>query len=221
MLVVLAAAASYILGALPFGLWVGKIAKGIDIRDFGSGNIGASNVLRTLGPGLGFLVFVLDTAKGLAAILVCRGMGLDEWWVVACGLLSVLGHTFSVFTGFKGGKGVATSLGVIIGLDPIIAAVAFLLWIVLVAATRYISLASVLAAASVPVQMFFWEARGVHSAYKSLAVLAALLILVRHRSNIRRLLSGTEPRFGERINVARSELNAEGDEDGRKGQTGA
>lgn len=221
MPLVLAVLASYFLGALPFGLWIGKIAKGIDIRDFGSGNIGASNVLRTLGPRLGALVFFLDTAKGLAAVLVCRALGLEEWWIVAGGLLSVLGHTFSVFTNFKGGKGVATSLGVIIGLDPVIAAVAFGLWVAIVALTRYISLASVVAAASVPCQMFLWGSREVHVAYRLLAVAAALLILVRHRSNIRRLISGTEPRFGERIGVEKDQCAQEGDEDGRKSQIGA
>ncbi|MGB9620670.1 MAG: glycerol-3-phosphate acyltransferase, partial [Armatimonadota bacterium] len=125
MTAALCLAASYLLGAIPFGLIVGKLTRGIDIRQFGSGNIGASNVLRTLGPGPALLVFALDTAKGLAAVEICRRFGLSEWWIVAGGLLSVFGHTFSVFLAFKGGKGVATALGVVIGLCPVIAAVGF------------------------------------------------------------------------------------------------
>ena len=193
--------ASYLMGAVPFGLVVGKVTKGIDIRDFGSGNIGASNVYRTLGPGPALLVFLLDTAKGLAAVLICLGLGLSEWWIAAGGLVSVLGHTFSIFLGFKGGKGVATSLGVIIGLDPVIAAVALGIWVVLVGLTRYISLASIAAAISVPAQMVFWKSMEVPPAYQTLAGVAAAAILLRHTSNIKRLVTGTEPKFGQKADI--------------------
>lgn len=193
----------YLVGAAPFGLIVGKITRGIDIRQFGSGNIGASNVLRTLGKGPALLVFVLDTAKGLAAVLACRAVfgdsGADAWWVVAGALASVLGHSFSVFLGFRGGKGVATSLGVIIGLNWVIASCALAIWIVLVAVTRYISIASMIAAVSVPVQMVFWKQMNVPTAFQVLAGVAAALILIRHRSNIVRLVSGTEPRIGSKV----------------------
>ena len=198
---VLAIAACYLLGSIPFGVIVGKLAKGIDIRDYGSGNIGASNVLRTLGPALGILVLALDTAKGVGAVEISRGFGLGPWWVVACALTAVLGHTFSVFLKFTGGKGVATSLGIVIALDPVIAAIALGTWAILVALTRYISLASIIASLSVPVQMFAWTARDVPPAYKVLAAVAALTILAKHKSNIKRLLAGTETKIGQRVEV--------------------
>jgi len=197
----LALIACYILGAIPFGLIVGKIAKGIDIRQYGSGNIGASNVLRTLGTGPALLVFVLDTAKGLVAVLICRALALNEYWTVVGALLSVFGHTFSVFLKFKGGKGVATSLGVIIGLCPVIAAIAFGLWLLIVGVTRYISLASIVAAVSVPLQMVLWRSMDVHPAYQVLAGVAAFAIVLKHRSNIARLLNGIEPKIGQKVSV--------------------
>ncbi len=193
--------ACYFLGAIPFGLMVGKITRGIDIRDYGSGNIGASNVLRTLGTGPAVLVCLFDMVKGLAAVLLCKEVGLNPWWVVVGAMLSVLGHSFSVFLKFRGGKGVATSLGVIIGLDPLIAATTFVAWGLLVLITRYISVASILATVSVPTQMFLWEARGIDTAYKVLATVAALMIVIKHASNIKRLAMGTESRIGQKVDV--------------------
>lgn len=194
----------YLVGAIPFGLLIGKVTRGIDIREFGSGNIGASNVLRTLGVGPALAVFVLDTAKGTAAVAVCRALKMEPWMVVTGGVLSIIGHSFSVFLRFRGGKGVATSLGMIIGLDPVIAAVALGLWLVTVALTRIISVGSMLAAISVPAMMFAWQE---HVEYQAIAVVAAMLILVKHRSNIARLLAGTEPRIGQRV-----KLDQRGDE---------
>ena len=196
-----ALAACYLAGAIPFGLVVGLVTRGIDIRKFGSGNIGASNVLRTLGIGPALLVFALDTAKGLFAVLLCGWLGLNHYWVVAGALLSVFGHTFSCFLNFRGGKGVATSLGVIIGLNWVIASIAFGLWLLIVAVTRYISVASIIASLSVPLQMVFWKSMHVPAAYQALAGVAALAIVVKHRSNVGRLLSGTEPRIGQRVCV--------------------
>jgi glycerol-3-phosphate acyltransferase PlsY len=203
MLVVFAGC--YILGAIPFGLIVGKVIRGVDIRDFGSGNIGASNVLRTLGKGPAFLVFVLDTGKGLAAMVVCRALGLDPWLCVIGAMLSILGHTYSVFLKFEGGKGVATSLGVIIGMDWHIAAIAFVGWVLLVGITRYISVASIIASLSVPLQMIFWKSMNVPLAYQVLASVAALAIVAKHKSNVQRLVSGTESRIGQRVDLETSE----------------
>lgn len=191
----------YLLGAIPFGLIIGKITKGIDIRDFGSGNIGASNVLRTLGKGPAMMVFVTDTAKGLVAVLLMKALGLGPWWVVAGSMLSILGHTFSIFLNFRGGKGVATSLGVIIGMDPVIAAITFVTWALLVAGTRYISIASIVAAFSVPLQMYFWTARHVPTAYLILAAVASTAIFLKHIPNMKRLANGTEARFGQKVKV--------------------
>ena len=116
-----------------------QVDAGIDIRDYGSGNIGASNVLRTLGLGPALLVFFFDTAKGLAAVVLCERLNLGSYVVVAGGLLSVLGHTFSMFLNFKGGKGVATSLGVILGLNLCIGLIGFAIWLFLLLVTRIIS----------------------------------------------------------------------------------
>ena len=205
----LALVVCYLLGAIPFGVVVGKVTRGIDIRDFGSGNIGFSNVLRTLGLGPGLAVFFFDTAKGLAAVALCQRLGMSEYLIVTGGILSIVGHSFSVFLKFQGGKGVATSLGMITGLNPIIAGIAFGLWLLLVAATRIISVASIVAAVSVPVMMFVWRTPPVHPAYRAIAVVATVLIIVKHRSNIKRLIAGTEARIGQRV-----EIDDEGDDQG-------
>lgn len=215
MITGLALLGCYIVGAIPFGLIIGKLVKGIDIRDFGSGNIGASNVMRTLGKGWALLVFVLDTAKGLVPVLVCANvLGLPPRFVVAGALLSIVGHTFSVFINFKGGKGVATSLGVIIGLDWRIAAIAFGGWILIVAITRYISVASVIASVSVPLQMYFWKSMNVPRAYQALAAVAAIAIVLKHISNFKRLLNGTESKIGQKVKIEADKEASEEDSNG-------
>lgn len=201
----LALVACYLFGAIPFGLMIGKITRGVDIRDYGSGNIGASNVLRTLGLGPALAVFFFDTVKGLAAVELCKYLGMGDYLVVAGGILSILGHNFSVFLGFKGGKGVATSLGMVIGLNPIIAGVTFVIWVTIVGVTRYISLASILAALSVIAMMVFWKARHVPAPYQVVGIIAAVLIVVKHRSNINRLLSRTETKIGQRVKLESKE----------------
>ena len=203
MLIGLALLACYILGSIPIGLIIGKISRGIDIRDFGSGNIGATNVLRTLGVGWAVAVFILDTAKGIGSVLICQKLGLGSWIVVAGGLLGICGHNFSVFLKFKGGKGVATSLGVIIGLNPIIALITFIVWGLLVLITRYVSIASVFAALSTPLQMIFWKSMHVPIAYQILAVVACMAILLKHTSNIKRLLNRTEPKIGNKVSITK------------------
>lgn len=204
----LALVGCYLLGAIPFGLIIGKITRGIDIRDFGSGNIGATNVLRTLGLGPALAVGFFDTVKGTAAVVLCSLLKMEPWMVVTGGVLSIAGHSFSVFLKFRGGKGVATSLGMIIGLNPMIAGIAFGLWLLIVAVGRIISVASILAAISVPAMMFFWEK---HVEYQTIAVIAALLIVVKHRSNMKRLFAGTEARIGQRV-----KMDNEGDTKGEK-----
>jgi len=211
----IAFAMCYLMGAIPFGLIIGKLTRGIDIRDFGSGNIGASNVLRTLGVGPAILVFVFDTLKGTGAVLLCSAVGMDPYLVVAGGMTSVLGHTFSCFLGFRGGKGVATSLGVIVGLNWLIAAIALGIWAVIVAATRYISLGSIVATAAVPLMMFFWDAMDVPEAYRLFAAIAAVLIIVKHRSNVARLISGAETRIGQKVDTSPGAAS-EADDDERE-----
>ena len=211
MINALALVACYAMGAIPFGVIIGKLTRGIDIRDFGSGNIGASNVLRILGTGPAVMVFFFDTAKGLAAVVLMNALRLGPYWVVAGAMLSVLGHTFSVFLNFKGGKGVATSLGVIVGLNPVIAAIAFGLWVFLVAVTRYISIASIVATISVPLEMIFWKSMNVPVPYQVLASVAALAILLKHTSNVKRLLNGTEARVGQKVLVSQYPVEGTGE----------
>lgn len=202
----------YLMGAVPVALILGKLLKGIDIRTVGSGNVGASNVLRTLGLGPAIVVFILDTAKGAGAVFLTQAILSSHshlyYLVIAGALLSIIGHNFSCFIGFKGGKGVATSLGIIIGFSPAIAAISFGLWVLLVGVTRYISIASMLASASVPVQMFLSDRLygfTVPVEYSVCAVVAAAMIQIKHVSNIRRLASGTEPRFGQKVKVEEKE----------------
>ncbi|MHB0912984.1 MAG: glycerol-3-phosphate 1-O-acyltransferase PlsY [Armatimonadota bacterium] len=190
---------AYVLGSIPVGLIVGKLWKGVDIRNYGSGNIGATNTLRALGPGPAAVVFSLDVVKGLVPVLAVRHFvpGAPTAAVIA-GLVAILGHTFSVFLSFKGGKGVATSLGVIIGLDWRVACVGFALWVVVVGITKFVSLASIIAAASMPALMFAFHAP---TPYKVFGIAAAAFVIAKHRSNIVRLAQGKEARWGEKVKV--------------------
>ena len=183
---------SYLFGALPIGLLVGRMVKGIDVRDYGSGNIGASNVWRTLGPVWGIAVFVFDFCKGyFPAHLAGRVPHEDAWLPVAVGLAAILGHNFSPFLRFKGGKGVATSLGVVYGLSPPAALLGFAVWGLCLAVTRYISVSSMIAAVVTSVILGVRHPDPPHLLF---ALLVALFVLVKHRSNVARLRAGTEPK---------------------------
>jgi acyl phosphate:glycerol-3-phosphate acyltransferase len=204
-----AAAAGYILGSIPFGALIAR-ARGVDIFSVGSGNPGATNVRRALGAGAGNLVFVLDAAKGALAagwpLLLLLRAGLDAGGPVpapSSGVARVLGivglgfamvgHSFSCFTRFRGGKGVATGAGAFIVLAPIATAAAALVWVGAFLASRYVSLASILAALTLPLTSML---SGGCAALNLTAAAAALFIVVRHRANIVRLLRGTEHRAG-------------------------
>lgn len=187
---------SYLLGGVPFGLLIGKMLRGVDIRQLGSGNIGATNVYRTLGPGPGIAVFVADVLKGFVpAMAASRLFPSQPWLPVAAGLLAIAGHSLSPFLKFRGGKGVATSLGVAIGLVPEIAVIAFVIWLAVVMVTRYVSVGSIIAVLCVPPLM--WAFRKPVE-YKLFAILATFFVILRHRSNIVRLIQGKENRFGKR-----------------------
>ncbi len=197
-------AIAYLVGALPFG-WLIARAKGVDIFAQGSGNIGATNVGRVLGRTYGLLVFVLDFAKGalpvLAALRAQSWLGESFWaagWLaVAAGLAAFLGHCYPVYLGFRGGKGVATGAGVVAVLVPVPALAAFLAWLVVVGATRYVSLASVVGA--VVLGFVHWTATGFDVAEPRtwFCLLAGILVIVRHRANLVRLAHGTENRLKE------------------------
>jgi len=197
MLLGLLVVSAYFLGSIPFGLIIGLLWKGIDIRKVGSGNIGATNMMRVLGPGPGAVVFVLDVMKGFVPVIAAGRFAHGiHWFAVVVGMMAIVGHTLSLFLKFKGGKGVATSLGVLIGLDPMMAALAFGMWILIVLITRYVSVASVIAVGSVIGMMFYH-----HSpvSYKAFAIVVWIFVLIKHRSNFKRLLEGNEPKFGQRV----------------------
>lgn len=187
---------SYILGSIPFGLLIVKAWCGVDIREHGSGNIGATNVWRIAGKVPAVVVFLADVMKGFVPVVVCRSlMPQGEWIPVLAGLLALTGHTSSVFLKFKGGKGVATGLGIFIAINPLVAFTGFGLWGVFLALTRYVSLASVIGAASIPIFLFIQNAPVPH---KLLALFAAGYVIIKHRSNMVRLARGTEPRIGSK-----------------------
>ena len=190
--------AAFAVGSIPWGLLVTKWVAGVDVRKVGSGNVGATNVARALGRGWFFVVFALDAAKGAAPVMLLPGFAgrqETEWLRVACGLAAVLGHVFSPFLGFKGGKGVATAAGVMAALAPWPALCTFGVFLVTFAALRFVSLASVVAAVALAPLAF---ALGSPREIVIFGVLAAALVIVRHRSNLARIAAGTEPRaFGK------------------------
>ena len=198
---------AYFLGSIPTGYLAGRIG-GLDVRKVGSGNIGATNVTRVLGKRFGYPVFVVDFAKGFAAvvvgIMIAKATQSTPQFVDLCGagaaIFSVIGHSYSIWLRFKGGKGVATSLGGLFGLNWIAAAVMCLVWILVFQLTRYVSLSSIAAALSLPVtiaaMLFFNQLQTPILFYFSLCL--AAIVLLRHRSNFSRLLKGTESRFARK-----------------------
>ncbi|MBM3990441.1 MAG: glycerol-3-phosphate 1-O-acyltransferase PlsY [Planctomycetes bacterium] len=197
MPLVLALLASYLLGSIPFGLVLVRLAKGIDLRSVGSGNIGATNAMRAAGKPVGLAVFVLDFAKGWVAVFAFAGLLAQSeplsWTATACGAASVLGHCFPLWLRFAGGKGVATGCGVLVALDPWIWAVGGAVWLATLAGGRMVSLASIAMGLAFPVAAWLLTARAEPTAA---AALLALLILVRHRSNMARIVAGTESKIG-------------------------
>jgi len=192
---------SYILGSLPFGLWVGLIWKGVDIRTLGSKNIGATNVLRILGPGPGITVFILDTLKGAVFIWIYKWLIPHAPFsdIAIIGVTAIIGHTFSAFLKFKGGKGVATTLGFMIGLNPIVAACGFGSWLIVVLVTRYVSLASLVAGVILPIAFCFFSNNANEQMWTvSIFILIAIFVTIKHKANIQRLIAGTEPKFGKK-----------------------
>lgn len=199
--------AAYLLGSIPTGFLVAR-ARGVDIRSVGSGNMGATNVFRVLGKGAGIFVLLVDALKGVAgcrlapwvASWIPDGAGSisperAELFLICGGVAAILGHNYTCWLGFKGGKGVATTAGVLAALLPMVFLAALGLFAVIFAVTRYVSLASIVAAAALPLLAWFMQAGGVLTGV--MAGVGALAIY-KHRSNIRRLREGTENRFGSR-----------------------
>jgi acyl phosphate:glycerol-3-phosphate acyltransferase len=200
------AVCSYLLGSIPFGYILVRVFQGIDIRSIGSGNIGATNVARTGGKGLAVATLILDTFKGWLPVFLVLHLPWIQTSSSAqlhtlatfAALVAVLGHMFPVWLGFKGGKGVATGLGVFLALAPLAVLIAVVSFIVIVALTRYVSLGSIVAAAAFPLALWWLERSLFPAPALAMCAAVALLVILRHHQNIGRLLAGTESRFGAR-----------------------
>ena len=198
---------SYLLGSLPLGIIVSKLWKGIDIREHGSKNPGATNVYRVIGPIPALIVLVLDIGKGLVATLWLGRISIGQPFlnpvslIILAGIAVILGHVFPVFVGFKGGKGVATGLGVLISLAPVETIIALLLFLIIVGITRYVSLGSLSSATFILLALIF-EKYYLHKPISPVLLIMVLVIAIfifyTHRSNIKRLLNGTENKFGRK-----------------------
>ncbi len=191
---ILAAAAGYLLGSIPFGLVLTRAAGLGDVRKIGSGNIGATNVLRTGNKGLAAATLILDGAKGAAAVLIMGQLG-GEWAgenAMIAGLFSIIGHNFPVWLGFRGGKGVATTLGVLLAVSWPVGLLACLTWLLAAALFRYSSLAAIVSLSASPFYMFFMAG----GSEAGLALSMALLSIARHHQNIARLIKGEESKIG-------------------------
>ncbi|MFK7603544.1 glycerol-3-phosphate 1-O-acyltransferase PlsY [Deinococcus sp. SM5_A1] len=190
-----AALVSYLIGSVPAASWLAR-SRGVDIRKVGSGNSGATNVLRSLGKGPALLVAAFDILKGALAVWLARALGLPPEWVGLCGVAAVIGHNFSPFLGFRGGKGAATTFGTIAALDPVAGLGVFVLGVATMWLTRFVSAGSILGAVTAGILVValgrpIWL-------MLSVLFLAALLIW-QHRSNIERLTAGKESRIGEKV----------------------
>ena len=215
---------AYFLGAVPFGFLLVKLLKGVDIRTVGSGNIGATNVARVAGPRLGILAFLLDVAKGFVAATwvpfaihalsseafvysglwpllreVAVGKGFTDLRIL-CGLSAIVGHIWTVFLSFKGGKGVATALGVWLGLAPMPTLITVFLWAVITRVSGYVSLGSIISVIVLPLALALEQHNNLLDSWRLLAfaVIVCVIVIIRHKDNIRRLRDGTENRFGFR-----------------------
>ena len=193
---ILAGAGAFFLGAIPFSWILARLCGGLDIRSVGSGNVGATNVARSLGYGIGAIALLLDVAKGVAAVLLARYLfGAEATAAQAmAGGVAVLGHNFSPFLAFHGGKGVATGAGVLGTLAPLVLVLCLVVFIVTVIITRMVALGSVLASAAMPPATWFLDG---DPSLVLLALLLAGLVIFRHRENIARMLGGREDRLGD------------------------
>ncbi|MBC7328157.1 glycerol-3-phosphate 1-O-acyltransferase PlsY [bacterium] len=187
---------SFLYGSIPFGFLICKYRLGVDIRKMGSGNIGTTNVMRIAGPITGLIVLILDASKGVIPVLIAKSLAFSPTWVVIVGLLAVCGHIFSPFLRFKGGRGVATGLGLVIGIAPQIALILLLIWGVVVLFTRYVSIASLTSAFAFPILMAFTHQP---LPYLLISLIISVLVIIRHKPNIERLLAGKEHKLGEKV----------------------
>ena len=201
MITVLLILIAYVLGSIPNALWVGKTFKNIDVREHGSKNTGSTNAARVLGPKLGIFTLILDILKGalptylgivLGANLLTRMTGIDKLDIIVIGMAAILGHTFSLFLKFKGGKAVATTLGVFLVLVPYAILILLVVFFVIFGLTKYVSLASIVSAVVLPIAVYFTTR---HIPLTVLGIIIGLLVIIRHKENIKRLINGTESKL--------------------------
>jgi glycerol-3-phosphate acyltransferase PlsY len=201
-------ALAYLLGSIPFGYLIVKERAGVDVRSVGSGNVGATNVLRVSGKGPAAAVLLMDMAKGCFPVLLGRLLDAPASVLAAVAFAAVLGHVFPVFLGFRGGKGVATAVGAFLALAPIATAMSIVVFVILVVWKRYVSLGSVVAVATFPFWAYVYGRIGWMTVPWMAVCVAgtatALLVFFKHRANLRRIGEGTESRLGERLEVEKS-----------------
>lgn len=185
----------YAIGSIPWSFLVARLFGVKDVRAVGSGNVGATNVMRSAGKGPGILALLLDGSKGAVTVMLARGLTTSEAEVCAAGLCAVIGHLFPVWLGFRGGKGVSTGAGLFLPLAPGALGVAVLVFLATVAISRYVSLASILASLTLPAAAYLL---GGTPTVTVTALIAALMVVVKHHANLGRLVRGVEPKFGAR-----------------------
>jgi len=194
----------YLIGSIPFGVIVGRLTRGIDVRDYGSGSMGMTNVIRTVGARAGALVFVADMAKGAAAVALAWlifASDMVAWGQVAGGAAAVIGHSWPVYVRFRGGRGVTTGFGALLVMSWPVGLISFAVFLAVVGLFRYMSLGSMLAGLAMLVSMIpfvVFDLKPFEFEYLVFGLIIVPLILFRHRGNIRRLLAGTEPKIGQR-----------------------
>ncbi|MBA4850204.1 glycerol-3-phosphate 1-O-acyltransferase PlsY [Emticicia sp. BO119] len=200
-MIIMGVIVAYLLGSIPTAVWYGKIFHGVDIRQHGSGNAGATNSLRTFGRKAGIIVLVIDFLKGFLAVLSAQFLfsDTDKYLPLMMGLTAVIGHLYPVFAQFRGGKGVATALGVIAASFPLTVIICIVVFFILVFLTKYVSLGSMIGALAFPIQVALnvWDVNPKQDPYYlAFACVLSLILVFTHRHNIQRLMNGTENKFG-------------------------
>lgn len=193
------AASGYLLGSIPSSFIMAKMLRGIDLRDYGSGNLGAANTFRILGAKAAVPVLIIDIGKGFLAVKLVSMAGIDNFAFIAlAALMAILGHNYSVFVRFSGGKGVGTTTGAFLAIVPVAVLICLLLWLTLLLTTRIVSLASIAASIALPLAVLvskYYMGRDINILAVALSVIVSVVVVYKHRSNIQRLRNGTEKRI--------------------------